>query len=682
VTKPQPSSAGYTVISCRAQLLETTSKMKIKLILAIVLIVVTAVAISAAGQPVANFTLPDVRGKQHQLSDFSDQKLIVVAFLGTECPLAKLYGPKLAKLANEYAPRGVAFLGINSNQQDSLTEIAAYARQHGIEFPLLKDLENKVADQLSAQRTPEVFVLDANRIIRYRGRIDDQWGIGYVKDQPQHTELKTALDELLEGKQVTVSKTDAIGCLIGRIRKQPATGTVTYTDHIAPLFNKRCVECHRAGDIGPFSLTSYEEAVGWAPMIEEVIDQGRMPPWHANPSHGHFADERRLSDDEKTLIREWVAGGAPAGDLAKAPKPPEFVSGWQMSRQPDLIVKMRPQPFDVPATGEVRYQFFLVDPGFTEDKWVEASEVLPGNRAVVHHILVFARGGVGGERAEQLREGAGGGFLSAFVPGLRAKPFPTGMAKRIPAGSKIIFQVHYTPNGAKQLDNSQLGLWFTDAKNVTHEVKTIANATRRLEIPPYDSNYKAEATFGPLPVDGLLLSLAPHMHLRGKDFHYDLMLPDGMKKTLLDVPHYDFNWQTTYRLAEPLMVPRGTRMHSVAHYDNSADNLSNPDPSKTIRWGDQTWDEMMIGYFDIAIPRTEADKVSVEAGGDIPPRRTAGDMPRLDGPALLLLLDKNSDGKISRAEAPERLKNAFDLLDQNKDGKLDSTELAKIQQRN
>ncbi|HEY2412511.1 MAG TPA: redoxin domain-containing protein [Pirellulaceae bacterium] len=651
-----------------------------KSILAVLLTAITATAASAADQVVASFTLADFRGKQHQLSDFSDQKLIVVAFLGTECPLAKLYGPKLAKLADEYSSRGVAFIGINANQQDSLTEIAAYARQHGIEFPLLKDLENKVADQFSAQRTPEVFVLDANRAIRYRGRIDDQWGIGYVKDQPQHNELKTALDELLAGKAVTVTKTDAVGCLIGRVRKQPATGTVTYADHIAPLFNKRCVQCHRAGDIGPFSLTSYDEAVGWAPMIEEVVDQGRMPPWHANPQYGHFADERRLTEDEKTLIRDWVAGGAPAGDLVKAPTPPEFVSGWQMSRQPDLVIKMRPQPFEVPAAGEVRYQFFLVDPGFTEDKWVEASEVLPGNRAVVHHILVFARGGAGGERAEQLREGTGGGFLSAFVPGMRAKPFPSGMAKRIPAGSKIIFQVHYTPNGTKQLDNSQLGLWFTDAKNVTHEVKTIANATRRLEIPPYDSNYKAEVTTGPLPVEGLLLSMAPHMHLRGKDFRYDVILPGSSDKTLLDVPHYDFNWQTTYRLAEPLKLPRGTRMHSVAHYDNSADNLSNPDASQTVRWGDQTWDEMMIGYFDIAIPRTEADKVPVEAGSDAQPPRTASETPRLDGPALLLLLDKNSDGKISRAEAPQRLKNAFDLLDRNQDGELDAAELARIPQ--
>jgi len=653
--------------------------MKLTPIFAVLLTAIMASPASAADQTISDFTLSDFRGKQHQLSDFSDRKLVVVAFLGVECPLAKLYGPKLAKLADEYGPRGVAFAGINSNQQDSLTEIAAYARQHGIEFPLLKDLENKVADQFAAQRTPEVFVLDGNRNIRYRGRIDDQWGIGYVKDQPQHSELKTALDELLADKPVSVAKTDAVGCLIGRVRKQPATGTVTYADHIAPLFNKRCVECHRAGDIGPFSLTSYDEAVGWAAMIEEVVDQGRMPPWHADPKYGHFADERRLTDDEKTLIRDWVAGGAPAGDLAKAPQSPEFVSGWQMSRQPDLVVKMRPQPFEVPATGEVRYQFFLVDPGFTEDKWVEASEVLPGNRAVVHHILVFARS-VGGERADQTREGAGGGFLSAFVPGLRAKPFPTGMAKRIPAGSKIIFQVHYTPNCTKQLDNSELGLWFTDAQSITHEVKTIANATRRLEIPPYEANYKAEATTPAIPADVLLLSVAPHMHLRGKDFRYDLILPGGGEKTLLDVPHYDFNWQTTYRLAEPLNLPRGTRMHSVAHYDNSADNLSNPDPSKAVRWGDQTWDEMMIGYFDIAIARGDADKIAVEAGGDAQPQRAASNGPRLDGPALLLLLDKNQDGKISRAEAPERLKNAFDLLDLNKDGELDAGELAKIPQ--
>lgn len=624
---------------------------------------------SAEPRIIRDFTLPDFRGKEHKLSEFQDKSLIVVAFLGTECPLAKLYGPVLSKLAKEYETKNVAFIGIDPNRQDSLTEIAGYARQHGIEFPLLKDLENKVADSFQAQRTPEVVVLDRQFAVRYQGRVDDRWGIGYVRDEPKRSDLKAALDELLAKKEVSVPKTESVGCLIGRVREAKPGGKVTYGSHIAALFHKRCVECHRDGDIGPFALTSYDEAVGWADMIQEVVQQERMPPWHANPKYGHFADDRRLSDEEKQLINDWVAAGAPAGDLAKLPKPIENPVGWQLPTPPDFVVNMRDTPYEIPATGEVRYQFFRVDPGFTEEKWITASEIVPGNRAVVHHILIFA---VTGDPRKSLGEGAGGGFIAGFVPGLRSVPLPTGMAKRIPAGAKLIFQVHYTPNGSPQLDNSKLGLWFADEKTITHEVKTIANATRRFAIPPQDPNYEVKATSVGLPADVLLLSLSPHMHLRGKDFNYVAIFPDGRQEMVLDVPHYDFNWQTRYRLTEPLKLPAGTKMHSVAHFDNSENNLSNPDPSKTVLWGDQTWEEMMIGYFDVAIERSQADKLSVDGGGE---------SRRIDGKQLMTMLDRNKDGKISQSEIPERFQNGFKQLDRDGNGELTPEELAPLSAR-
>jgi peroxiredoxin len=624
---------------------------------------------SAESKTISDFTLPDYRGKEHSLNELKDKSLIVVAFLGTECPLAKLYGPVLSKLAQEYATKNVAFIGINPNRQDSLTEIAAYARQHGIEFPLLKDLENKVADSFQAQRTPEVFILDRQLTVRYQGRVDDRWGVGYVRDEPKRSDLKVAIEELLADKEVSVPKTDAVGCLIGRVRESKPGGNVTYGSHIAALFQKRCVECHRSGDIGPFALTSYEEAVGWADMIQEVVQQERMPPWHASPKYGHFADDRRLSDEEKQLINDWVTAGAPAGDLANLPKPLDYPVGWQLQTQPDFVINMRETPFEIPATGEVRYQFFRVDPGFKEEKWITASEIVPGNRAVVHHILIFA---VTGNPRESLGEGAGGGFIAGFVPGMRIVPLPQGMAKRIPAGAKLIFQVHYTPNGSPQLDNSKLGLWFADDKTVTHEVKSIANATRRFAIPPHDGSYKVEATTVGLPADVLLLSLSPHMHLRGKDFNYAAIFPDGRQEMVLDVPHYDFNWQTRYRLAEPLKLPAGTKMHSVAHFDNSEHNLSNPDPSKTVYWGDQTWEEMMIGYFDVAIERSQAEKLSVDGGGE---------SRRIDGKQLMTMLDRNKDGKISSSEIPERFQNTFKQLDRDANGELTAEELAALSGR-
>ena len=560
---------------------------------------------SPIGRKITDFTLPDYHGREHSLSDFADAKVVVVAFMGTECPLAKLYGPKLAKLAKQYRDRGVAFIGVNSNAQDGIVVIAAFARIHQIPFPILKDLRHEVADQFGAERTPEVFVLDRQRRIRYRGRIDDQYGIGYARDEAKHEYLVDAIEAVLAGKPVAVAETPAEGCIIGRTRKPDPKSDVTYSRQISRLLNRHCVECHRPGEIAPFSLTSYSKASGWAEMIAEVIADGRMPPWHADPKHGQFANERRLTEEEKQLVYRWVDAGAPEGDPAELPPPPRFTTGWQLPRQPDLVVPMSDQPFNVPAEGAVRYQYFLADPGFTEEKWIQAVEVQPGNRAVVHHILVFAMP----PDVRNLAALGGGvnGFLAAYVPGLRAEPFPKGMAKRIPAGSKLIFQVHYTPNGSPQKDLSRVGFIFADPDQIEYEVVTTSAAQRFLRIPPHADNHRVDAS-RILRSDSLFLGMMPHMHLRGKAFRYEAIARDGTKEILLDIPQYDFNWQTNYRLARPKKLPRGTRIHCIAYYDNSEDNWNNPDPNRTVRWGDQTWDEMMIGYFDIAVPKEEMDQ--------------------------------------------------------------------------
>jgi peroxiredoxin len=614
----------------------------------------------------ANFTLADVHSQKWSLENAKDQKVVVVAFIGTECPLAKQYGPRLAVLATQYKDKSVTFLAIDSNVQDSLAALTAYARDSGITFSVVRDAKNKVAAQFGATRTPEVFVLDAARVVRYQGRIDDQYGVGFARKTPGHNELKDAIDALLAGRSVAVARTQPVGCLIGRAHEPQPNADVTYANQIARLFNKRCVECHHAGDIAPFSLTRYEDAAAWADMIAEVVDQGRMPPWHADPKYGHFSDDRRLSDDEKQLIHSWVAAGAPQGDLKELPPPPTFaVTGWQQKRPPDLILPMSDKPYQVKADGVLNYQFFRVDPHFTEDKWLEAAEVLPGNRAVVHHVLVHARGrgdrgGFGGGG------GAGQGFLAAYVPGLRAIPYPKGMAKRISAGSKLNFQIHYTPNGSKQEDITRIGLWFVDPKQVTQEVRTIAAVNPVFAIPAGADNHPVEASTQRLPSDAQILAFMPHMHLRGKAFLYEAVYADGKRQTLLDVPKYDFNWQTAYRLEEPLKFPKGTKIHAVAHFDNSTDNLNNPNPKKIVFWGDQTYEEMMIGYFDMATPRGS------RSFGDRPGRGRGGfgGFGGLDEEALKNLvkqLDVNKDGKITRDEVPERLQGQFDLISGGKD---------------
>lgn len=620
----------------------------------------------------AAFSLQDYRGRAYTLQDLQDAKLIVVAFLGTECPLVKLYGPRLSRLAAEFAPRGVAFVGVNSNSQDSLAEIAAYARQHAIEFPILKDPNHRLADELGARRTPEVFVLDGQRAVRYAGRIDDQYGVGYQREKPTQSDLRAALEELLAAKAVSRPLTDAPGCHIGRAPKPTSTGSVTYTRQIATILQRRCVECHRPGEIAPFSLTDYDEIVGWSDTILEVVEVGRMPPWHASEGCGPFSNERRLTSEEKQLLRTWVEEGSPQGEPGDLPSAEalKFIEGWQLPRQPDAVLTLQKEPFRVPAEGIVRYQFFRVDPGFTEDKWISAAQLLPGNRSVVHHILAFAAPPGGLREGFDELEGGRRGFLVGYVPGHIAAPLPAGMAKRIPAGSQLIFQVHYTPNGSEQFDQSKLGLIFLDEKSVTHEVRTTSAATRSLTIPPGADNHPVEASTVIREEQAQLLTLMPHMHLRGKSFRYDAILPGGKRETLLDVPRYDFNWQTAYRLAEPKPLPRGTRVECVAHFDNSERNLNNPDPTKTVRWGDQTWDEMMIGYFDLAFPRRGKDTPEGANGANGVDR---GSNSRAE--EALKRFDANGDGQIQQNEVPPRLLPIFQRLDADKNGELTLREL-------
>ncbi|MCA9249345.1 MAG: hypothetical protein KDA42_19620, partial [Planctomycetales bacterium] len=440
--------------------------------------------------------------------------------------------------------------------------------------------------------------------------------------------------------------------------------TVTYTNQIARIMQAHCVECHRAGEIAPFALTEYEEVAGWAEMIDEVVRLQRMPPWHANAEFGEFANDCSLSDEEKELIEQWVADGAPQGNPDDLPAPRQFVAAWQLPREPDLVLDVNSKPFQVPATGEVRYQWFTAPTGLTEDKWLAAAEIVPGNRSVVHHILAFTRTPGDGNRFSR-REG----FLVGYVPGLRVQPLPAGFAKKIPAGSELVFQVHYTPIGSPQTDQSKIGLIFADPDEVTHQVLTRQAANLGFAIPPGARDYQVEAHSIRAPQELLLLGLMPHMHVRGKSFRYELQYADGRSTTLLDVPRYDFNWQTSYRLTTPMPIPAGARIHCVAHFDNSERNLANPDPTKTVRWGDQTWDEMMLGYFDIAVSLDDqrAEHAIAAFQGNAEPKQAAA--------TVIRLLDQNNDGQLARTEVQPRMLPAFLLIDKNLDGQVTLAEM-------
>lgn len=555
---------------------------------------------------VDDIALRDIHGNQLNLSDVADNPILVVAFLGCECPLARLYAPRLAELYDEFAPRGVGFVGINSNRQDTLSKIEHFARAHKLPFPLLKDQGNAAADRFGASRTPEVFVLDRDRVIRYQGRIDDQRGFddrrAFERPEPGERYLADALEDLLAEEPVRRPKTEPVGCLIGRHREPQPDSPVTWSNQIVRIVQAHCQHCHRPGEIGPFPLLTYEDALGWEGMIAEVVSEGRMPPWHADPHYGTFANDARLRDEEKEQILTWAAHGAPEGDPADLPPPREFPDGWQI-REPDHVINMADEPFNVPAEGIVEYQYFVVDPGFKEGRWVQAAECRPGNRAVVHHINVFI---LRPEMANSwTREGLTNELFWGYAPGISANQLPRGMARYLPPGSQLVFQMHYTPNGTLQQDRSCLGLVFAEPDDVRREVRAVLAVNSLFEIPPGAADHLVQSWYD-FDQEAILVSLTPHMHLRGKSFEYIAHYPNGSRETLLHVPRYDFNWQNDYVLAEPRVIPQGTRVQCVAYFDNSADNPSNPDPTAKVTWGDQTFDEMMIGYLHIAVPKPKA----------------------------------------------------------------------------
>jgi peroxiredoxin len=548
------------------------------------------------GKQIADFTLRDFRGKERSLSEYQGRPVAVV-FVGCDCPLAKLYAPRLEELYQEFKEKGVGFVAINSNCQDSMAKVGAYARIHKLNYPVLKDPDNAVADLFQAERTPHAFVLDGDHVVRYVGRIDDQYGLGatsgYAKTKLESRYLANAIEDLLAGKEVHIPQTEPTGCIIGRIAKVEPHGDVTYSNKVSRILNKRCVSCHRPGEIAPFPLTNYDEVHGWGEMMVEVIEKGQMPPWFANPKYGKFKNDCRMSKEEIALVKTWVANGSPEGDPANLPTPPKFVVGWQIPK-PDEVHYISKTPFDVPAEGVVEYKYFSVDPGWTEDKWIKASEARPDNREVVHHIIVYAvPPSVKGKKVR--RRSVGG-----FAPGGRGTIHLDGVAKFVPAGSKLLFQMHYTPNGSPQQDRSYVGFVFADKNEVERVASGGLVGTWNFEIPPGDANYRLEGKYE-FKRDTLLTSMLPHMHLRGKSYKYIAKFPDGTEETLLDVPNYDFNWQLRYQLAEPKLMPKGTWLHGIAYFDNSAGNLANPDPKAKVRYGDQTWDEMMHGFFG-AIP--------------------------------------------------------------------------------
>jgi Copper type II ascorbate-dependent monooxygenase, C-terminal domain len=389
----------------------------------------------------------------------------------------------------------------------------------------------------------------------------------------------------------------------------------TFYKDVLPILENHCQSCHRAGEVAPMSLLSYEQTRPWATAISHAVEMKMMPPWFADPRYGHFANDVSLTPQEIATISAWAAAGAPEGDAHEALAPRQWAVGWNIP-QPDLVVKM-PRAVDIPSSGEIAYTYEIVPTHFAQDRWVQMSEFRPGSPAHVHHAVVYIRP----PDSQWLRHAPVGApftastlsdpveqreahettsdLLLVYAPGSSPERWPDGMAKFVPAGSDLVFQMHYTTNGSTDEDQTSIGLVFAKAPP-RQRVITLQLNNHALIIPPGADDFRVEVQ-GTLPNDATLLSLFPHMHVRGKRFEYDIVHDDGSVEVLLRV-NYHFHWQLSYRLAEPRLLKAGTRLQAIAWYDNSKNNPHNPDPEKTVMWGDQTSDEMMVGFFDVAIP--------------------------------------------------------------------------------
>jgi hypothetical protein len=428
---------------------------------------------------------------------------------------------------------------------------------------------------------------------------------------------------------------------------QPAAGVPTFARDVAPILYKNCTGCHRPGEIAPMSLLTYEDARPYATDIRDKVGDGEMPPWHADPAHGKFANDRSLTPAEKDTLLRWASGGAPKGNPADMPPAPKYVDGWALG-QPDAVFPI-PVDYKVPADGFVEYEYFEIPTNFTEDKWVQAVEVRPGDRSVVHHVIVSTRapkperrpsgfraaqgmdvppGQTGGpeEKGETKRARGqsffprpkgGGAMLGGFAPGTTSLKFEDGSALLVRAGSTLVLQMHYTTNGKPAVDRTRLGLIFSK-EPPKQEMRMGALVNGTLRIPPGAADYSIAAEMT-TTADVTVRQMLPHTHLRGKSWEYTVTYPDGRTDVVLAVPKYAFNWQTDYVFAEPLKLPKGTKIRAVAHYDNSTGNKSNPDPKSEVLWGDQTWEEMMFTSFvyslDGVAPGTVITPPSGSGGG-------------------------------------------------------------------
>jgi thiol-disulfide isomerase/thioredoxin len=537
------------------------------------------------GDRIGKLRFTDIRYLPRTLDDFDARKAYVLVFTNTSCPLVRRYLPVLKSLAQEYAPKGVQFLAIDAADDDSIVAIATQAVQHELDFPTVRDAGGMCARALGVRRTPEAVVLDGDKRLRYRGRIDDQYRLGGARPAPTRRDLKEAIDAVIAGRDIAVAETEVEGCPITfPAPRKPRD--VTFADQVAPILQKHCWQCHQAGGAAPFALTSYQQASARAEALAEVVSDGRMPPWFAAHEFGPFVNRRGLSDEEQATLLDWVRAGTPQGDPARAPPAPTAPkSKWQIG-EPDLVLET--PVHELPATGDIPYKYAILPHVFAADTWVQGVQIVPDNSRVLHHANLAY-----GNLAKGVKEE---NFITGNVPGGEAMALEPGVGFRIPKGSVLGLQIHYVPTGKPEKCKVAVGLRYP-RDVVQMQLRHLQLTNHSFAIPPGAPAHRVTAS-RTLDRDVIAVGLFAHMHLRGKDMTFTAHLPDDKTDSLLIVPNYNFSWQLAYRFQPgQKRLPKGTRLECVAHYDNSPFNVYNPDPKATVRHGLQTQQEMMYGFF-------------------------------------------------------------------------------------
>ncbi len=614
-------------IGCEFRSIAFSKIMKLgSLLLVMVLTVVPgrpgAIAQSAEPNPPPrlDFALLDTAGNVHSLRANPERPALVLVFISTECPIANGYIPELNRQFT--AVRGgdakIEFYGVISNHSTTRAAAAKHAEEFKIDFPLLFDASGELADALRPTHTPEAFVIDREGQLAYRGRIDDLYAdLGKKRAAATCHDLADAIAALLAGQPVSVRETEPVGCFLETKPAGKPNSAPTYSRDIAPLLQANCVQCHRDGEVAPFPLVSYADAARRARQIVKVTQSRFMPPWKPEPDFGHFLNERRLTERELVLIREWAQGGAPEGDAADLPPPARFTDGWQLG-EPDLVVKMD-EPFEVPADGRDVFRNFVIPIDLEEDQLVSVAEFRPGNRRVVHHAIFYLDNTGVARRKDAADPGPGyasfggpgflpSGSIGGWAPGGTPQRLRDGMGRQLRKGSDLVLQIHYHPSGKVESDQSTVGIHFVKGGS-RKIVVPITILDRGLYIPAGAPRHTISGTYK-FPCDVTMVGVIPHMHLLGKEARVTATLPDGTHEPLIWIRDWNFNWQDQYHLAQPRRYPKGTVVDVEAVYDNSGDNPLNPNsPAKEVTWGEQTTDEMFVCFF----------LVSTDDSGDLLP---------------------------------------------------------------